>query len=100
MSEPKWTPEPWYADDGEGFSVWSIRGARPVHGGGPVLAQVIGDSAETEANANLIEAAPDLYKELSHLAELIRPYLGQAVPGLATLNGADAALAKARGEKP
>jgi len=44
----------------------------------------------------------DLYRELAHLVRLMEP-LEQAgtlnVPGLATLNGARAALARARGEE-
>ncbi len=53
---------------------------------------------EAKANAKLICAAPDLFKELNHLVRLLEPlekegFLG--VPGLATLNGARMALKKA-----
>ena len=50
-----------------------------------------------EANARLMAAAPDLLRELTHLARLLEPALnnGQAqIPGLATVNGAWLALAK------
>jgi hypothetical protein len=50
---------------------------------------------ETVANARLIAAAPDLYRELAHLVRMLEPIedtLG--APGLATLNGARAALEK------
>jgi hypothetical protein len=46
----------------------------------------------------LIAAAPDLYRELAHLVRLLEPLEkegGLDVPGLATLNGARAALKKA-----
>ena len=61
------------------------------------------DEAENMANARLIAAAPDLLRELQHLARLLEPALnnGQAqVPGLATLNGAWLAIAKATGANP
>lgn len=52
------------------------------------------------ANARLIAAAPDLLAELRHLVRLLEP-LEQSgelqVPGLATLNGARAAIAEAEG---
>lgn len=53
-------------------------------------------------DAHLLAAAPDLYRELAHLVNLLEPLEEAgllAVPGLATLNGARAALAKARGER-
>jgi hypothetical protein len=57
---------------------------------------------EQSANARLIAAAPDLYKELAHIVQLIKPVLEHGsfdLPGLATLNGAHRAMAKARGEE-
>lgn len=53
-----------------------------------------------QANARLIAAAPDLLRELKHLALLLEPALNNGrvqVPGLATLNGAWLAIAKATG---
>ena len=55
-----------------------------------------------EANAHLLAAAPDLERELSHLVRVLEPLVASGafnIPGLATLNGARAALAKARGER-
>lgn len=49
-------------------------------------------------DAQLISAAPDLLKELSHLVSHLEPLEkdgGLQVPGLATLNGARAAISKA-----
>ena len=54
---------------------------------------------ELEANARLIAAAPELLHELEHLVRLMEPYEDRLpFPGLATLNGARAAIKKARGE--
>lgn len=52
-----------------------------------------------ESDAHLIAAAPCLLRELSHLVSLMEPLErdGQlSIPGLATLNGARAAIAKAK----
>jgi hypothetical protein len=52
-----------------------------------------------EANARLIAAAPDLLHELQHLVRLLEPCEDRLeVPGLATLNAARAAIAKAEGK--
>jgi hypothetical protein len=56
--------------------------------------------SQAGANARLMAAAPDLYRELSHLVRLLEPLESGgllSVPGLATLNGARAALARAEG---
>lgn len=46
----------------------------------------------------LFEAAEDLLRELEHLVRLLEPFEDDLnVPGIATLNGARAAIAKARG---
>jgi hypothetical protein len=55
-----------------------------------------------EANAPLIAAAPILYRELSHLVRLMEPLERDGrlnVPGVATLNGARAALSSAKGKE-
>lgn len=51
-------------------------------------------------DAYLVAAAPNLYRELLHLVRLMEPLEdgGLNIPGLATLNGARAALAKAEGK--
>lgn len=51
--------------------------------------------------ARVIAAAPDLFRELRHLIALLEPLERDgtlAIPGLATLNGARAALVKATEE--
>lgn len=72
------------------------RGTR-VEGPRDLVAIVYGaNDAAANANAKLIAAAPELLKELRHLVNLLSPYIDQmSVPGLATLNGAKAAITKA-----
>lgn len=60
----------------------------------------VGGADGALANAHLIAAAPELLRELEHLVRLVEPCIqdGRAsIPGLATFNGAKAAIAKARG---
>jgi hypothetical protein len=68
------TPGPWIADNNEGFGIWSIWSRMTPSGSGtpgPRLAQVIGDSAQTDADAALIAACnPEAMQTL--LAELDR----------------------------
>ena len=54
---------------------------------------------KAEEAARLVAAAPELLKELTHLYRCLRPWIdaGRSVPGIATLNGAEAAIAKATG---
>ncbi len=52
---------------------------------------------EGRANANLMAAAPDLYENLRDLVRLADVGL---IPNKETLQQANAALAKARGEQP
>lgn len=60
--------------------------------------RVVATRIATYDEAMLISAAPDMARELRHLPQLLEP-LEQSgaldVPGLATLNGARAALRKA-----
>lgn len=87
MTESKWTPGPWavmdYTDDEE-FPRWCV-----------VPLSCVGTIAhvqKSEANANLIAAAPDLYEALEAM--------GDDRIGDAEFNAMrNAALAKARGEK-
>lgn len=54
------TPGPWIADDNDGYGAWGVwsrmtpTGHSPTPG--PKIADVIGDSAEADANAALIAA--------------------------------------------
>jgi len=105
----KWTAGPWYATPfGKGSRAWNIT-ATPGNVQGDVinLATALGGlgartEEQTKANAYLASSAPDLYRELEHLVLLIEPHERDGslnIPGLATLNGARAALAKARGDQ-
>jgi hypothetical protein len=68
------TSGPWVADDNEGFSSWTVWSRMTPSGNGkpgPMVAQVIGDSAEADANAALVAAChPETMRTL--LAELDR----------------------------
>lgn len=103
-NKPSWTPGPWWRSHNIQEIFADFDGEQPC-----VVARAyswVGDGAErvttTVANANLIAAAPDLYRELYHLNKLLNIMLqhGVNVPGLGTMNGAMDALAKARGEAP
>ena len=101
----KHTPGPWHADPGRrvtGFAVThdgepnpiaiALRKPRSSHTNG------ITDSTAL-ANARLIAAAPDLLVALEACEELLSamPTLG-GIAGLAVVENARAAIAKARGE--
>ena len=58
MIKAEHTQKPWLAENGEGYSMWR------VWAGDKLIAEVVGDSAETDANARLIAAAPDLLAAL------------------------------------
>ena len=101
-SAVKHTPGPWFVEDGAGLYV------RPADDNAPIICDLCDqDDAEDAScygtelhNARLIAAAPDLLAELKHLVRLLEPLEKSGalnVPGLATLNGALAAIAKAEG---
>jgi len=92
---PKFTPGPWEVFlPGRKF-VQSCRNFKSIC----ELIQHDRTEEIVDANARLIASAPELYRELAHLVRLLGPCEDQlAVPGLATLNGARAALAKADGK--
>jgi hypothetical protein len=107
------TPGPWIADDNEGFGAWHIWSRMTPTGSGtpgPLVATVVGDSAETDANAQLIAAAPELllslketFKAASILAEIVvragaTKYLDEHMDVLSGFGKrANAAIAKAEG---
>lgn len=103
----KWTPGPWRVEkdttlvwgncNPEDASSWGMGFpvARSVTRSFTVWAQQPDDD-EAVANAHLIAAAPDLYAALEAAVWRMRQYDYQAMQ--ATLQEADAALAKARGE--
>ena len=86
------TPGPWKAN-------FAISGEVYIFGGDRNFARVFDewrDEANQEANARLIAAAPDLLEALEAIMRYpkISEYVGSELA-----NKADAALAKARGEK-
>jgi len=102
----KATPGPWRIEWSEQEEYFAIRLADPQLDYA-TIALVDGPfdttpTAETQANAWLIAAAPELLYELQHLVRLMEPLertVGLGVPGLATLNAARAAIAKAGGHE-
>lgn len=96
----KHTPGPWtFGHWGNHFWV-----SPDKSGQSQKVAQVIWDMGEAveegRENARLIAAAPELLTELKHVIRLLEPLENNGnlnVPGLATLNGARAAIAKAEG---
>ena len=55
------SPGPWEACDNDGYSQWHIYSTSANL---PIVADLHGDCAETEENARLIEAAPDMLRVL------------------------------------
>ncbi len=91
------TPGPWKVDAG-GFPIL-IEGPQGEYVASIEAATAEGDE-QGQINAALIAAAPELFKELERLVRLMEPREVAGclnIPGLATLNGPRAALAKARG---
>lgn len=69
----KHTPGPWIACDNNGYSIWRVTSPEyRAESASRTIAEVVGDSAETEANARLIAAAPEMYEALRHLAHNAR----------------------------
>lgn len=59
------TPGPWIACDNNGYSIWRVTSPEyRAESASRTVAEVVGDSAETEANAHLIAAAPEMYELL------------------------------------
>lgn len=98
MAEPKWTPGP-----------WRIEERLLVYAGTKWVASAKMYDSETtmeeaQANAHLIAAAPDLYRELENLVELAEAAMraanrdGGEYDIEAELADARAALRKARGD--
>lgn len=100
------TPGPWGVFSYRPWSVFGDAGGvqvascRWIDDTGQFAHECAPDEA-AQANARLIVAAPDLLAELAHLVRLLEPLEESGalnVPGLASLNGARLAIAKARGE--
>jgi len=92
MAETKWTPGPWRRNGHIGNAEWIVA-AKPF----AQIATVYGPNvtAESDANAQLIAAAPGLYEALADIVRVLDS-LGQSK--LERVEAARAALAKARGE--
>ena len=96
------TPVPWRIADEDAKFVYAIgpRGTNSFWAHVQAAGSERVSDEECRANAKLIAAAPDLLRELSHLVRLLETPISDgrvSAPGLATLNGAKAAIAKAQG---
>lgn len=66
------TPGPWTACDNNGYSIWRVTSPKyRAESASRTVAEVVGDSAETEANAHLIAAAPEMYELLERAGEIM-----------------------------
>jgi hypothetical protein len=94
MSED-WTPGPWGTVINACKTDWMVyaQDESDFHRG--YVATTAMTNEQSEANANLIAAAPELYHSLRDL--VARVYVGAQLPGKEWLENATAALAKARG---
>jgi len=106
---PKWTPGPW--ETAKPSKVWQVNAdtgnAAPTKRWAGIALVVerkdrgssLYDSAEAEANARMIAAAPELYEALEDLVRQVVRQVEEAERGTFIVVGdALAALAKARGQ--
>ena len=102
----KHTPGQWTADDNEGYGVLRIwSGMSPTGSGttpGKLVATVHGDSGETDANGQLIAAAPELLNALQRLVKVLEGQITSvhAAERASPIAQARAAINKATGETP
>ena len=97
MSETKWTRGPWFLNVPEPGDKELVIETQDVR-----VWVDFDDVNHTlaDATAHLIAAAPDLYEALKELADLMRGVIaGDYTPDSFTLQPADAALGRARGEQ-
>lgn len=107
MSEPRFTPGPWWNESGtihcKNPKVWTGECHSCVH---PAIVNDVywksdNPDAEHEANAALVAAAPDLYAALEKIRTICESLCGDADEQCAIIEIreiAKSALAKARGE--
>jgi hypothetical protein len=96
MEKTWFTKGPWWHDNNEGYganNIWANTDGDVL--GKDLVATGVGDSAEAEANAHLIAAAPDMYAALDRLVANLSE--GDFI-STTRIDEAIAALAKARGE--
>lgn len=66
------TPGPWTACNNNGYSIWRVSAPKyRAESASRTIAEVVGDSAETEANARLIAAAPEMLELIERAGEIM-----------------------------
>lgn len=90
MSEPTFTPGPWNNCDGETIET---RKARIC-----IIAPLNLTQEESDANAALISAAPEMYAKLKEFADVLR-FGGMRCTNRTMAQEIEEILKKARGEK-
>jgi hypothetical protein len=104
MSKSKRTADHWYLIATEGTDFTAIATVPSLEGKNWWEVEILGSSEWLRAkpeHLQLMAAAPDLYRELQHLVRLLETYEESGdlnVYGLATLNGARAALSRAKSD--
>ena len=89
MSEPKFTPGPWINCDGETIETKKARIC--------IIAPLNLTQEESDANAALIAAAPEMYAKLKELADVLR-FGGMRCTNRTMAQEIEEILKKARGE--
>ena len=90
MSEPKFTRGPWNNCDGETIETKKARIC--------IIAPLNLTQEESDANAALIAAAPEMYAKLKELADVLR-FGGMRCTNRTMAQEIEEILKKARGEK-
>lgn len=94
MSDQKFTPGPWVKYHGGGHLYSPERGSWEIHFG--TTLESVADYVYEKADADLIAAAPELYKMLSDFRDDPEYFLGDEK--VLCMHDIDEILAKARGE--
>jgi hypothetical protein len=100
MAEPKWTKGPWRANKNRAITAGDATIGNACQSFGVTAnGSFHVTEKDAEANANLIAAAPDLYKALDRCLNFIANTESEMGETLESGDVARAALAKARGEQ-
>jgi hypothetical protein len=97
MSGLKFTPGPWLVHEPNKYTARIVKELSPAHV--RIVASIVEIGEESIANGRLISAAPELYEALINTRALLKAFVGpDDAIATATLDQAQAAIVKARGE--